>query len=173
VLGQDHMLEDTILIHYLVDIVTRGHLDRERDWRLMTCAHHLDSGWTLDHLNLLTKLQTHSLALVNMKVNSVLTMTWSLVSSTGTHGHCDSGTRSWLMVTIDDWCGVAGVIGRVSTRRRGRIVTRVVTIAHWLPAHVSRRRKVVTTWLVIVDHRSGEGAHCCSGHVWSLSVDWV
>ena len=76
------------------------------------------------------------------------------------------------MVTIDDWCGVAGVIGRVTTRRRGRIVTRVVTIAHWLPAHVSRRRKVIT-WLVIVDHRSGEGAHCCSGHVWSLSVDWV
>jgi len=130
VLGQDDVLQDPILVHNLVNIVARWHLDWEGYRRFMTGADHPHRGWTLDHLNLFTKLEGDGLSLMYVEVDRVLATTRSLSSidltstslalaSRLTHGHCDAMLRlGWVGVTIgrinNDWRITRCIITRIS-----------------------------------------------------------
>jgi hypothetical protein len=67
------MLEDSIFINYLMNKMARRNLNRERNRWFMIGADHSYGGRTLNHLDLLTKLKTHCLSLMNMKMHCMLT----------------------------------------------------------------------------------------------------
>ena len=152
-LRQDHMLQDSVLVHNLVNKVTRRHLDREGDRRLVTRADHPDGGGALDHLDLLPQLETDGLTLVDMEVDRVLTgPVLSGCGATLTHCH----RHPWRMLSC--------VLSRVGARQ---VLAGLLTVAHRLEGG-----GLVRIFLVLIVLQSGrEGADSpTGGHVVRLTA---
>lgn len=120
VLRENHVLQDAIFIHNLVDKMSGRYRHRIRDWGFLTCANHPDCSWTLYHLNLFPKLKTDCLPLVNVKVHSVLTTLaiLSLVSVLASGAHCHSDTMLIMVpilnrTIVDHHWGITWIISLV------------------------------------------------------------
>ena len=163
-----------MLIHQLMDKMTRRHLNGQRSWRLMTGVHHPDCGWTLDHLDLGAKLEADSLALMHMKVDSVLTSSGGCWRSSLARdsGHCQPMTIGLTLASIDHkMVGGSSLVARVGwivrTRGQSCLTLRPVT-SH--KARGSRGHCVLmtsiglgVTQLVPGDDRGWVGAEAASG----------